>query len=668
VSQRPFKKLLVANRGEIACRVIQTARALGYRTVAVFSEADRRAPHVRAADEAVCIGPPKAAESYLDIDKILDACRKTGADALHPGYGFLSENAELVERCEQAGVRFVGPPEEAVRLLGDKARAKTCMAAAGVPVVPGYHGTAQSDAALAEEALHVGFPVLIKAAAGGGGRGMRIARSAADLPELLRSARREAEATFGSGALLLERLLDEARHVEIQIFGDTQGHVIHLGERECSVQRRHQKIIEESPSLAVDAALRARMGAAAVKAAQAAGYFSAGTVEFLLALDGQFFFLEMNTRLQVEHPVTELVTGLDLVAWQLSVAEGGELPLSQDEVVQRGHAIEARLYAEDPDAGFLPQSGRLLLWRTPRGEGVRVDAGVETGQEVTPFYDPLLAKVIAHAETRELARRRLWRALGDTVVLGPVTNRELLISLLEDPLFVEGKMTTRTVDERFARASPARASSSPEHAALAAVLHSLPPGGADPWRSNGQASWPVWLEAGSAKQQLRVTALATGSYEVQADSGPGMQVRLETEGFAERRLGGELHCEIDGVLQKVHYARGEGAIQVQLGACAASFTETLRAHDSQVEGAASGRVVAPITGQVLGVSVKAGERVERGQPLVTLAAMKMEHRVVAPIGGAIARVAVAVGEQVAARQVLVEIEAEDSSAVRGAAG
>ena len=414
-----FGKVLVANRGEIAWRVMRTAKAMGYRTVAVYSDADKDAPHVAFADEAVRIGPSPVGESYLSIDRILEAAHKSGADAVHPGYGFLSENEAFAAACEKAGLVFIGPPPAAIAAMGNKAAAKRRMIDAGVPCVPGYQGADQSDANLEKEARKIGLPVMVKAAAGGGGRGMRLVEREADLLEAIRTARTEAESAFGSGELILEKAVVDARHVEIQVFADAHGNVIHLGERDCSVQRRHQKVIEEAPSPAVNADLRRRMGAAAVAAARAIGYRGAGTVEFLLGADGAFYFLEMNTRLQVEHPVTEAITGQDLVAWQLKVAMGEKLPLTQEQVTFSGHAIEVRLYAEDAYAGFLPQTGRIDVWRPATGPGVRIDHGMKDGLAISPFYDPMIAKVIAHGATREEARTRLVRALRETVVLGP---------------------------------------------------------------------------------------------------------------------------------------------------------------------------------------------------------------------------------------------------------
>ncbi|MBN8958886.1 MAG: acetyl-CoA carboxylase biotin carboxylase subunit, partial [Rhizobiales bacterium] len=428
-----FSKILVANRGEIAARVILSARALGYETVAVFSAADRDAPFVTEADEAFAIGPASVGESYLSIPHILEAARQTSADAIHPGYGFLSENAAFADACISAGITFIGPSAEAIRAMGDKRAAKEKAIAAGVPCVPGYMGDDQSPETVLRAAKAAGLPLLIKASAGGGGRGMRVVRDLADLEASLASARSEAQNAFGDGTLYLERLIENGHHIEIQIFADGHGNAVHLGERECSLQRRHQKIIEESPSPLADARLRNNLGTAAVNLAKAIGYIGAGTVEFLVERGGAFWFLEMNTRLQVEHPVTEMVTGLDLVALQIRVAAGESLPFTQNDVTFKGHAIEARLYAEDPAAGYAPQAGEIIAWQVPSTPGVRVDSGVKTGSEISSFYDPLLAKIITHGADRNEALRRLRHALADTVVLGLRTNREFLIDLLDDP-------------------------------------------------------------------------------------------------------------------------------------------------------------------------------------------------------------------------------------------
>jgi len=655
---RPFSKLLVANRGEIALRVMRTAADLGYRTVAVHSEADAGALHVRAADLAVCIGPPAPAESYLDIEALMEAARRTGADALHPGYGFLAENADLARRCAEEGLVFVGPPPEAIALMGDKAASKRRMAQAGVPVIPGYQGGAQDTATLAREAAAVGFPLLVKAVAGGGGRGMRVVREAAELSGLLESARSEARGAFGNGDLLLERLLEQARHVEIQVFADSQGSVVHLGERECSAQRRHQKIIEESPSPAVDPELRGRMGRAAVEAARAIGYVGAGTVELMLGPDREFYFLEMNTRLQVEHPVTELCTGEDLVAWQLAVAAGAPLPLTQEEIVLRGHAIEARLYAEDPFAGFLPRTGRVLRWRP--APGVRVDSGIAQGQEVTSHYDPLLAKLVAHGPDREVARRRLIRALEDTVLLGVGSNRRFLVDLLSDDLFVQGEVTTSTIDARFAERPPRAPAPSPRLWALAAVLR----GGDGPaWRSTGERGWPVTLVSADDLQIWQVASRGGRRYRVSRE-GEEVEVAL-----LETGADGRVRCELDGVQQTAWFAVGSAddgeQVHLQLEGQDALFCEPPVLRERTRQGGVSGQVLAPIPGKLLALDVAEGDTVARGQRLAVLEAMKMEHRVEATVNGTVKRVLVAAGDQVTARQLLVEIEPEPEPEEQG---
>jgi 3-methylcrotonyl-CoA carboxylase alpha subunit len=464
-----FGKVLIANRGEIAVRIARSCRALGVRVVAVYSDADRSALHVRAADEALRIGPSPVQDSYLNVDALLDAARQAGAEAIHPGYGFLSESAAFAERVAAAGLVFIGPPPAAMRALGDKAAAKRLMIAAGVPVVPGYEGDEQSDARLTAEAERIGYPLMVKAAAGGGGRGMREVRAPGALAEALASARREALGGFGDDRLLLERLVSNARHVEVQIFADAHGDTLYLGERDCSTQRRHQKLIEESPSPAVDADLRRRMGEAAVRAARSAGYVNAGTVEFLLAEDGAFYFLEMNTRLQVEHPVTELVTGLDLVAWQLRIAAGEPLPLRQDEITLQGHAIEARLYAEDPAHGYLPASGRLSRFAMPRDEGVRVDAGFAEGDTVNPFYDALLAKIAIRGANRAEAVARLRTALSETVIDGPATNLAQLRAIAASRSFADGAVTIDWLERLWTADSAARLSAPSDAAVLAAA-------------------------------------------------------------------------------------------------------------------------------------------------------------------------------------------------------
>ncbi|WP_296448808.1 acetyl-CoA carboxylase biotin carboxylase subunit, partial [Rhodoferax sp. UBA5149] len=444
-----FSKILIANRGEIACRVMRTARNLGYRTVAVYSDVDKAAPHVRLADEAVHIGGSAAADSYLRVEALMEAARKTGADAIHPGYGFLSENAGFAQSCLDAGLVFIGPPPDAIEAMGDKALAKRRMMAAGVPCAPGYLGEDQDDARLTEEALKLGFPLLVKAVAGGGGRGMRLVRAADEIAQAIAGARREAQSAFGDGTLMLERLIDNGRHIEIQIFADAHGHAVYLGERDCTAQRRRQKVIEEAPSPVVSAAMRESMGKDAIAAALAVGYRGAGTVEFIVDADLKHYFLEMNTRLQVEHPVTELVTGFDLVEWQLLVAAGQPLPACQADVKLTGHAMEARLYVEDPYAGFAPQTGTVRWWRPQLAllAGVRIDDGIEEGGEISPFYDPMVAKVIVHGRDRDDAIRRLRAALENAPLLGIRNNGRFLADLVNHPAFRGAAMTTTTIDQ-----------------------------------------------------------------------------------------------------------------------------------------------------------------------------------------------------------------------------
>ena len=450
-----FSSVLIANRGEIACRIIRTAKRLGLRTVAVHSEADAHALHVKSADVAIAIGPPPAAESYLDADKLIAAAREAGADCIHPGYGFLSENADFAQRCHEAGIAFIGPSPDAIRAMGLKDRAKALMEKAGVPVVPGYHGDHQDPAFLKRKAYEVGYPVLIKAAAGGGGKGMRRVERHADFEDALASCMREAQSAFGDARVLIEKYITSPRHIEFQVFGDKHGNAIHLGERDCSLQRRHQKVIEEAPAPGMSADLRAAIGEAAVAAARAVDYVGAGTIEFIadgvggLKADG-FWFMEMNTRLQVEHPVTEGVTGLDLVEWQFRVAAGEKLPLKQDQVPLTGHAVEARLYAEDPERGFLPSTGKLVALRFPEAQGLRIDSGVETGDTVTPFYDPMIAKLIAHGQTRDQALDRLADALEATVVAGPRSNAGFLAALARADAFRGGDFDTGFIDANLA--------------------------------------------------------------------------------------------------------------------------------------------------------------------------------------------------------------------------
>ncbi|MEX0304374.1 MAG: acetyl/propionyl/methylcrotonyl-CoA carboxylase subunit alpha, partial [Leisingera sp.] len=513
-----FDTILVANRGEIALRVMRTARAMGMRCVAVYTEADAVSPHRAFADTSVCIGAGPAADSYLSISKVIAAAQETGAGAVHPGYGFLSENPDFASACAEAGLVFIGPPPEAIALMGSKAAAKRKMLAAGVPCLPGYEGADQATEVLEAEAGRIGFPVMIKAAAGGGGKGMRLVARAADFGAALELARSESLAAFGSDEMILEKALQNPRHVEVQVFADSYGNVIHVGERDCSIQRRHQKVVEEAPSPAVDEDMRVRMGAAAVAAAKAAGYQGAGTIEFLLDRQGAFYFLEMNTRLQVEHPVTEMITGLDLVEMQIRVAQGEPLGVQQEEVQFSGHAIEARLYAEDPAQDFLPQAGWIAEWQPPSGTGIRVDAGISAGQLVPPYYDPLLAKIIAHGRSRQEARRRLAGALRDSVLFGPVCNRDFLLQVLEHPEFAAGRAATDFIAFQFGE-TPDAMPGGPDIALGAALLYrarqqryAAQAGGVAPellgWSNGGQAQ--SWFRLGGGAEAAAVLVSCRG--------------------------------------------------------------------------------------------------------------------------------------------------------------
>jgi geranyl-CoA carboxylase alpha subunit len=668
-----FHKLLVANRGEIAARVIRTARALGYETVAVYSTPDADSLAVALADEAIHIGPAPAAESYLKIEALLSAAKRSGADAIHPGYGFLSENAEFARACAAANIVFIGPPASAIEAMGDKARAKAMMMAAEVPTVPGYQGS-QEPEQLAIEAARIGYPVLLKASAGGGGRGMRRVDAPEQLAAAIESASSEARNAFKNGELILEKLIEGARHVEIQVFADTQGNAIHLGERDCSAQRRHQKIIEESPCTVVSQHLRARMGAAAVAAAKAIGYVGAGTVEFLLAADGSFYFLEMNTRLQVEHPVTEMVTGLDLVEWQLEVAAGHPLPLGQEQVALTGHAIEVRLYAEDPAAGFLPQTGEILAWEPADHDGLRVDhgllVGVGRGQRIGSAYDPMVAKVIAYGHTREQARRRMLLGLRDTVLLGPTHNKRFLLELLRHPVFVHGQVTTGFVESEAGQAlMAATPPPSPEAIALAAVLwlearreHGhVRPGFPLAWHSAHHGSSTIELRHSGKTVVVRLRP------ETGGDGRPAW--RVEQPGTTALSLtilsddGLRVSFMHDGHRRVAHRAwTAEHELQLELDSSTHSFAEH-RPHESSTASndGADGTVRAPTMGRVLALFVEPGVQVEPGQRLLTLEAMKIESTITAPIAGSISEVRVRVGDQVDKRQVLVIITKAEAS-------
>ena len=650
-----IKKILIANRGEIACRIQRTAQALGYRTVAVFSDADADALHVQMADEAVNIGPPPVQQSYLNIPAIIDAARRTGADAIHPGYGFLSENAGFALACQDAGLTFIGPSPAAIKLMGSKRLSKIAMIDAGVPCIKGYQGAEQDDTTLTREAERIGYPLMIKASAGGGGRGMRLVHEASDLLEQIRTARSEALNGFGSAELILEQALIDPRHVEVQLFGDQHGNLVYLGERDCSIQRRHQKVIEEAPCPVMTAELRQAMGEAALKAGRAVSYVGAGTVEFLLDAQGQFYFLEMNTRLQVEHPVTELVTGLDLVAWQLHVAEGHPLPLRQEQVQLNGHAMEVRLYAEDPAQGFLPQTGQVTAWEPGLQDGIRIDHGLIEGQHISPFYDPMLGKIIAHGATREEARRKLLRAVQDSVLLGLHSNQRLLTSLLEHPQFASGEFSTGFIPQHFVEhecLNPALPSA--EQLAIAAAFfylasaqthHTTLAG----WRNN--ASVPLHYRIGLEDQVWPVALHAQ----------PGGSLRIQA---ASRQLdlqvihddGRQATLEIDGIRQRHHYRLDAGQLWLFTRPGSLRLVDRTQAPVSSLANVSSGTLKAPMDGAIVDVLVREGSPVTKGQLLVVLEAMKMEHPLKSGIDGVLKRLQVQVGDQVKNRQILLEVE------------
>ena len=643
-------KILIANRGEIAVRIIKTAHSLGYETVAVFSDADTDAPHVTLADQAVRLGPAEVGESYLNIERILDAAKKTGADAIHPGYGFLSENPNFAQQVIDSGITWIGPSPESMRIMGNKAAAKAAIADSDVPSVPGYGGEDQSDEKFAAAANQIGFPVMVKAAAGGGGRGMRLVESAADLSAALSSARSEAAKAFGSDELLLEKAIVNPRHIEVQVFGDTHGNVIHLGERDCSIQRRHQKVFEEAPSPAVTPVLRQQLGTAAVKVAKAVDYVGAGTVEFLLDEQGNFYFIEMNTRLQVEHPVTEMITGQDLVAWQIAIAEGKPLPLTQNEVDFSGHAIEVRLYAEDPDNQFLPSTGPVYHWHSPSGEGIRVDHGLKSGMEITPFYDAMVAKIIAHGPTREIARRRLGRALKNTAVFGLKTNRNFLIETNDHPIFVAGDATTSFIDENW-QAEEAEPSSLLKTVGAVLFNRQLP----DPsnilltnW--NTQATWGMRPFNCCFGEEL---------ITVFNDENDIYRVQIGEEEFHIRCLVQEassLQFEQDNIRSTALFTfEPDGDLWLQIGAETAMFRDSLLAPPDNGDGAGSGRIIAPMPGSIMRIYVAVGDSVAQGDTLLILEAMKMEHAIPAPFDGIVEEILVEQGQQMRPQELMIVI-------------
>ncbi|GBG03335.1 3-methylcrotonyl-CoA carboxylase subunit alpha [Azospira sp. I13] len=662
-----FSKILIANRGEIACRVIKTARRMGIRTVAVYSEADANARHVRLADEAVLLGPAAARESYLVAEKILDAAKRTGAQAIHPGYGFLSENEEFAEACAAAGVVFIGPPASAIRAMGSKSAAKALMEKAAVPLTPGYHGDNQDPEFLKQQADAIGYPVLIKAAAGGGGKGMRLVEKGEDFIAALASCQREARSSFGDDHVLVEKYITRPRHIEIQVFGDTQGNCVYLFERDCSVQRRHQKVLEEAPAPGMPAERRRQMGEAAVAAAKAVGYVGAGTVEFIANQDGSFYFMEMNTRLQVEHPVTEMITGQDLVEWQLRVAAGEPLPLKQEQLEIRGHALEARIYAEDANKGFLPSTGRLLHLAPPaEGLHVRVDTGVEEGDEITPHYDPMIAKLIVWDEDREAALARMRQALADYRVVGVTTNIDFLSRLVACPAFAGADLDTGLIERQKDFLFPAEAELPRDVfliATVAGLLREQDDAVAASQRSGDP--WSPWSQRDGWR--MNIAARRTVSYrvgETQVDVGvayaaDGWVLTLRNETVLARgrllahdRLAVELDdrrlmASVVAVAEKRHIFLNGG-------------TYVIERHDPlhlvEAGGAQGGGLTAPMPGKVVALLAQPGP-VEKGAPLLILEAMKMEHTITAPKTGTLKAFRFAVGEQVADGAELVDFEA-----------
>jgi 3-methylcrotonyl-CoA carboxylase alpha subunit len=655
VKQPEIRRLLIANRGEIVCRIVRTAQRLGITTIAVYSDADRGARHVRLADEAYHLGASPAAESYLDIAKLIALAQRVGADAVHPGYGFLSENADFAQASADAGLIFVGPPATAIRAMGSKSASKAAMAAVGVPVAPGYHGEDQTPERLLDEAQRVGFPLIIKASAGGGGKGMQVVHSLADVPAAAAAAQRLARTAFGDDRLLLERYFARARHVEVQVFADSHGQVVSLFDRDCSVQRRHQKIIEEAPAPGLRAEVRAGMAEAAITAARAVGYVGAGTVEFLVDDAQNFYFMEMNTRLQVEHPVTEAITGIDLVHWQLSIAQGAPLPKCQEEIVRHGAAIEARVYAEDPALGYLPSVGHIAHLEWPAtAPGLRVDQGVDAGDEVSTFYDPMLGKVIAWGESRGEACDLLRKSLNEFAIVGVTTNRALLASVLADAEFRRGGITTDYLDARRAHLAFAEPQPDDLDAVLAAV-----------WcASRKPLDGALWED--TRGWRLAAPPTATWTFGARAvvveSSGPALYcASLHAEHHPVRvlaRSGQRLDAEIAGRMvhiqgieadHELHLFHGGRHVALRL----AQTEDALQASAPEQQGS----LLTPLPGTVVAVHVVPGEHVARGAPLVTVEAMKMEHTLTAPYEGEVARVAFGVGERVTAGAILVDLTA-----------
>ena len=657
---RRFRTLLIANRGEIACRVIRTARAMGLRTVAVYSEADRAAMHVAMADEAVLLGPARARDSYLNIERLIEAARRTGAEAVHPGYGFLSENAEFADACLKAGLVFVGPTAEMMTAMGSKSGSKALMERAGVPLVPGYHGEAQDEATLAKAADKIGFPVLVKASAGGGGRGMRVVRSATELLPAIVSAKREAKAAFGDDRMLVEKYVDNPRHIEVQVIGDSHGNLLSLFERECTLQRRHQKVVEEAPSPTLNAAQRDTVCAAARKAAKAVNYVGAGTIEFVS--DGKdVFFIEMNTRLQVEHPVTELITGVDLVEWQLRVAFGEQLPLRQDQVTMNGHAIEARVYAENPNKNFMPSVGKIRTWRTPEpADGLRIDAGYREGDAVSPYYDAMLAKVIAWAPTREAAIERLNRGLEQTDVRGIVTNIPFLSALVTDPAVAANRIDTGFIERELKNLTPAQ--TPPGDLELCAAVAAILGEERKAARAEAHSPWQVfgWMPVG---RRQRVFSFRQGHEPEQKvtltyGNGPSMlAIGDRTFAFASSMTDeGGFDLTLDGLKSRV-VAVIEGHelyLRTRNGRFELHWVDPFGGDEEEEVG--EDKIAAPLPGTVVALLAEEGAMLEKGAPILTLEVMKMEQTLRAPFAGILKAIKCKVGDIVQEGVELAEVE------------
>jgi len=660
-----FDRILIANRGEIACRIIATCRRLGVSTVAVYSEADRNARHVRLADAAVHIGAAEAHASYLNTERLLEAAHRSGAQAVHPGYGFLAENAEFARACAEAGLVFIGPPPAAIEAMGDKRQAKTRMQAAGVPVTPGYHGDNQDAPFLAEQAANIGYPVLIKASAGGGGKGMRLVEHANAFAAALQACQREAAAAFGDDKVLLERYITQPRHVEIQVFGDAHGHCVHLFERDCSMQRRHQKVLEEAPAPGLSDAQREAMAQAAMTAARAVEYVGAGTVEFILGADGAFHFMEMNTRLQVEHPVTEMITGIDLVEWQLRVAAGQPLPLTQEQISARGHAMEARLYAEDALNGFLPSTGTLNTLRFPPASAhLRIDTGVDEGDAISPWYDPMIAKLIVWDDTRAAALARLRQALDALQVAGVTTNAVFLARLARDADFSAARLDTGLIareHERLLAPLPAPSDADWRHAALAVLLQSRNRPGHDPWQADdgwrlcGHAPRRVELASGTVQRRVSITCLDDG-YSIGLEDEPQVHLRAHLHDGVLLLERGGLRERIGTVVDGAHITLyRSNAIQH-------TFTQIDPLRRTRDTAPHAGSLTAPMPGRIVALLADPGTRVARGTALLVMEAMKMEHTLQAPHAGNVRAFLVQPGELVTGGAVLVDFMADDEAA------